>query len=107
MNLDDKIIKLSINSFRTVIYIITAICIFGVDIPYFPNSQAKNDKFGISLMDLGVLLFVFCFSLRVIRNADNKGQNMYRKLPRVVPWYKTRILKFMTLYFTGFIADEN
>lgn len=44
---------------RSVINIITAVCILAVDFRCFPRKLAKTETFGFSLMDSGVGLFVY------------------------------------------------
>ena len=39
-------------------------------------------------------------------NLAKKNENIYRKLPRMVPWYKTRISKCMALFYSEFILNE-
>ena len=75
-NLDSKIVKLGISAFRMVVYLITCVCILAVDFTYFSFTLNKTDKYGISLMDLGVGLFIVCHSLRVIRNSEDKHEKM-------------------------------
>lgn len=38
--------------------LLTSICIIAVDFPLFPRSHAKTERFGISLMDMGVGMFI-------------------------------------------------
>ena len=73
-NLDSKIVKLGISAFRMIVYLITCVCILAVDFTYFSFMLNKTDKYGISLMDLGVGLFIVCHSLRVIRNSEDKHE---------------------------------
>ena len=75
-SLDTKIVKLSISGFRMILYLITCVCILSVDFTNFSYKLDKTDKYGISLMDLGVGLFIVCHSLRVIRNSEDKHENV-------------------------------
>jgi phosphatidylinositol glycan class W len=59
-----------------IIYLITCVCVLAVDFTYFPFLLAKTDRYGISLMDLGVGLFIVCHSLRLIRNSDDENEKM-------------------------------
>ena len=70
--LENKIIKLSINLYRSSVFVITSVAIIAVDFNIFPRIHAKTNEFGISLMDLGVGLFIFCHSMRVIRNSNDE-----------------------------------
>ena len=70
--LGNKIIKLSINTYRASVFVITSVVIIAVDFNIFSQIHAKTSEFGISLMDLGVGLFIFCHSMRVIRNSNDK-----------------------------------
>ena len=80
--LELKIIKLSVNSFRTTVVIITSVAIFAVDFFIFPHVHAKTVLYGISLMDLGVGLFVLCHSMRIIRNPDDADPNADKTFKR-------------------------
>ncbi|XP_050670465.1 phosphatidylinositol-glycan biosynthesis class W protein-like [Leptidea sinapis] len=48
----------SISSMRGLTYLITGLCILAVDFEHFPRNLAKTERFGYSLMDTGVGLFV-------------------------------------------------
>jgi hypothetical protein len=71
-DIDVKIIKLGINSFRTSVVIITSIAILAVDFVIFPTKNGKTDCFGFGLMDVGVGYFIMCHSMRIIRNAGQQ-----------------------------------
>lgn len=45
---------------RSLAFLITVHCILAVDFNVFPRYFAKTEKYGYSLMDTGVGLFVFC-----------------------------------------------
>ena len=69
---ENEIIKLSINLFRASVFIISSVTIFAVNFKVYPLIHVKKKRFGLSLMDLGVGLFIFCNSMRVIRNSSNE-----------------------------------
>lgn len=69
--IDEKLIRISINAFRSLLFIITSVCILAVDFKLFPPQHAKRYRFGISLMDIGVGFFILCHSMRLIRNSSN------------------------------------
>lgn len=48
----------AISCLRGMTYLITIVCIFAVDFQIFPRGLAKTEKYGFSLMDTGVGLFV-------------------------------------------------
>jgi phosphatidylinositol glycan class W len=68
-SLDTKVVKLSINLFRSTVVIITSIAILAVDFKIFSRRNAKTEYYGISLMDVGVGYFIMCHSMRLIRNS--------------------------------------
>lgn len=52
-----------ITNFRALTNIITAICILAVDFQIFPRKFAKTERYGYSLMDTGVGLFILANAL--------------------------------------------
>lgn len=58
---DDKI--KSITCLRGLTYLITGFCILAVDFKQFPRYLAKTEKYGYSLMDTGVGLFIIISGL--------------------------------------------
>jgi hypothetical protein len=73
--IDEKLIRISINAFRSLLFVITSVCILAVDFSLFPQQHAKSHEYGISLMDIGVGFFILCHSMRLIRNSPNKEEN--------------------------------
>jgi hypothetical protein len=69
-SLDDKVVKLSVNGFKSLTVIITSIAILAVDFPVFPPRNAKTDRYGFGLMDVGVGYFIICHSMRLVRNSS-------------------------------------
>ncbi|XP_045511550.1 GPI-anchored wall transfer protein 1-like [Colias croceus] len=53
----------SISCIRGLTYLITSLCILAVDFKDFPRSLAKTERYGYSLMDTGVGLFVLISGL--------------------------------------------
>jgi phosphatidylinositol glycan class W len=82
-DIDIKIAKLSVSSFRTMLFIITSVAILAVDFAVFPRLHAKTHDFGFSLMDIGVGYFILCHSMRLIRNSsvlnDDAADNSFKK----------------------------
>jgi phosphatidylinositol glycan class W len=70
VNLNHKVVKLSISVFRSTVVVITSIAILAVDFPVFPQKNTKTDKYGFGLMDVGVGYFIICHSMRLIRNSS-------------------------------------
>lgn len=67
--LNEKLIRLSVNVFRSLLLIITSIAILAVDFKsVFPVDLRKSSFYGISLMDVGVGFFIQGSAMRVIRN---------------------------------------
>lgn len=53
----------TISCLRGLTYLITVLCILAVDFQVFPRDLAKTEKYGFSLMDTGVGLFVLMSGL--------------------------------------------
>lgn len=72
------IVKRSINSLRTMIFVISSVVVLAVDFSIFPLEHRKSHQLGISLMDTGVGFYIMCNSLRVVRRSldDNKCDQM-------------------------------
>ncbi len=68
----DQILHLTFKLFRVTVYTITAISILAVDFNVFPRRFAKTEFYGISLMDIGVGVFVASHALKATRNNYNK-----------------------------------
>ncbi|RNA39047.1 phosphatidylinositol-glycan biosynthesis class W -like, partial [Brachionus plicatilis] len=66
--IDTLIVKLTISSFRVLLYVFTTISILAVDFKIFPRYLAKTEKYGISIMDLGVGMYIAVHSMKIIRN---------------------------------------
>lgn len=87
LNNDHEIIKLSVNTFRSSVFLITGVTILAIDFDIFPLKHLKRKTYGIALMDLGVGLFIVCHSFRLIRNNEHVSseRNQYlidlKKLP--------------------------
>lgn len=71
----NEIVKSSICLFRSSVFIITSVCLFAVQFKIYPKIHAKKKRFGISLLDMSVGLFIFCDSMRVFRNSKNVIDN--------------------------------
>lgn len=71
-NFDLKLIRLSVNTFRTFLFLITSACILAVDFPHFSIDYMKSHGFGFGLMDIGVGFFILCHSMRYLRNMKNE-----------------------------------
>lgn len=67
-DIDLWVIKLSISSFRVLLYVFTTISILAVDFKIFPRCLAKTEKYGLSIMDLGVGMYTAVHSMKIIRN---------------------------------------
>jgi phosphatidylinositol glycan class W len=76
IDVQEKIVKLSVSTCRLWLYLLTCVSILGVDFKIFPRDLAKTETFGISLMDLGVGFYVVCHSMKSIRN-DGNSQTEY------------------------------
>jgi phosphatidylinositol glycan class W len=94
-NNDQEIVKLSVISFRSSVFLITSISILAIDFDLFPLKHLKRKTFGISLMDLGVGLFIICHSFKLIRNDSQNKNNKKTRQPSI--YFKKLLLK---LYYT-------
>ncbi|CAO1304247.1 unnamed protein product [Diamesa serratosioi] len=65
---------------RSVINLITALCILAVDFQCFPRKLAKTEKFGFGLMDIGVGLFVFSNAITVRPSESSLTSKKIQKL---------------------------
>lgn len=63
-----------ITNFRSLINVITAICILAVDFNIFPRRFAKTETFGYGLMDIGVGMFVVSNS--IILKSHSQGNKL-------------------------------
>lgn len=61
----------SVSCFRGMTFIITSFCILGVDFHIFPRFLAKTERYGYSLMDTGVGLYVLVSGL--VHNTSGRG----------------------------------
>lgn len=70
--LDPNVVRISVHSFRTLLFVITSIAILAVDFrTVFPRRFAKtSNAYGFSLMDVGVGYFIVGHAMRLIRNAE-------------------------------------
>lgn len=76
-DLDINIIKLAISSFRVLLYVFTAISILAVDFKIFPRYLAKTEKYGLSIMDLGVGMYIAAHAMKIIRNNQLDKSNKF------------------------------
>ena len=70
--------------FRALLMMLTIYCILAVDFKIFPKSYMKTEKYGMSLMDLGVGAFVFSHGL----SMGNLTANVDRLLKK---WFRTSL----------------
>lgn len=66
--MDNTINRLSVNTFRAKVILISIVAISSVDFSIFPEKHMKRNYFGLALMDIGVGSFIMCHSMRLIRN---------------------------------------
>ncbi|KAK6046346.1 hypothetical protein COOONC_16149, partial [Cooperia oncophora] len=63
--------------FRASMLVSVAVAILGVDFPVFPRRFAKTEKYGHSLMDVGVAGFIFAMAiasrLKALNNWDGRA----------------------------------
>lgn len=69
-----KILKFSIGTCRLWLYLLTCVTILAVDFKIFPRHLAKTERYGISLMDLGVGFYIVCHAMKVIRNDNFQNE---------------------------------
>lgn len=105
---DEKLVRLSISIFRSLLLIITSIAILAVDFrSVFPIDLRKSAFYGISLMDVGVGFFILGSAMRVIRNnstVQSNSSNSFRSELRNFPrkFYLTVKGSYL-IFLIGFI----
>lgn len=83
---------------RSILSVITAICILAVDFKCFPRKLAKTETFGFGLMDTGVGLFVFGNAIaapELYRIDYHQTRLSWRKI-------KNSIISSLPLFVLGF-----
>ena len=75
------IIDCVLQTFMYNIYLCASICILAVDFNLFPVQFKKNEKQGISVMDLGAAFFIQIFALKSKSMDDNKT---IKDLPQLI-----------------------
>jgi hypothetical protein len=71
-NYREQILCLTFKLFRVTVYTLTAISILAVDFHVFPRRFAKTETYGVSLMDIGVGVFVAAHAMKSTKNSYNK-----------------------------------
>ncbi|RNA29710.1 transferring acyl groups [Brachionus plicatilis] len=102
-DLDAKIIRLSVNMFRTLLFFITSDCILAVDFPYFLMQKAKTHEFGVSLMDIGVGYFIICHAMRLIRNMNTEPETGKVIISRICLNVLNTLKNSSILFILGFV----
>ena len=69
-SLSKQVVRLSVSCFRTLVLCIGGVMIMGIDLGSFPTCFAKTNRFGITMMDMGVAYFSICHSLKAFRHVD-------------------------------------
>jgi len=97
-SLDAKLIQISVNAFRSLVFVLTTINILAIDFSLYPHYFRKSEKQGISLMDTGVGFFILCHSMRYIRNSPSDSAD--RTIQTYVDWaWKMSSNKIKGVYF--------
>ena len=65
------IVNYTFSTFRAMIYIVTSIVILAVDFQIYPRSSAKTETYGVSIMDMGVGVYVIAHALKSIQKTTN------------------------------------
>ena len=64
------LLALSVASCRLWLYLLTCVTILAVDFRIYPRYLAKTERFGVSLMDLGVGFYIVVHAMKVVRKAN-------------------------------------
>lgn len=67
-----------ITYFRSLVFIATTTSILGVDFHIYPRRFAKTETYGVSIMDLGVGLFVMSNALVKKNSVKTQSQGLYK-----------------------------
>ncbi|KAL1124388.1 hypothetical protein AAG570_001017 [Ranatra chinensis] len=86
-----------ITYFRSLVNILTAICILAVDFRVFPRRFAKTESFGFSLMDTGVGFFIVSNAV-VVKPIEIglEGKTFLKTLLHNIPLIMLGIVRFLT-----------
>uniref|UniRef100_A0A1I7UGX2 Phosphatidylinositol-glycan biosynthesis class W protein n=1 Tax=Caenorhabditis tropicalis TaxID=1561998 RepID=A0A1I7UGX2_9PELO len=90
--------------FRSLTMIVVTVAILAVDFPVFPRKYAKTERFGHSMMDVGVAAFVFQAALgsRMAKSASS-GRTL---ASHTRPWYLSSTFLLFALGFGRAIVLE-
>lgn len=90
-----------ITKFRSTTMLYTLLCIVAVDFPVFPRRLAKTETFGISLMDVGVGLFIvssaLSVSMKLIASPTIQLKTVPKLARKLLPLLTLGILRTMSV----------
>ncbi|XP_017782074.1 PREDICTED: uncharacterized protein At4g17910-like [Nicrophorus vespilloides] len=86
--------KSFVTNARSTINVLTAVAILGIDFKLFPNQFHKTKKYGISLMDVGVGLYVYANGIVAPEIRGHKG-TLLKTILNVLPLLVIGVLRFV------------
>lgn len=90
--------------FRSLTMVLVTVAILAVDFPIFPRKYAKTEKFGHSMMDVGVAAFIFQSALGSrMAKSPSSGRTLSNHSR---PWYLTSTFMLFALGFGRAIVLE-
>lgn len=85
-----------ITYFRSLTFLVTSISILAVDFHSYPRRFAKTETYGVSLMDIGVGLFVFSNAI-VVKSSSLMVKNLQKTLMESTVFLVLGVLRYLLI----------